>query len=107
MNVFCRYYTPKPIFQLALHRGSYECTLTLPPSAAFQRIVGPMCRNSQLAKQHVCVDACKKLHQIGGLDDHLLPAIEEPSINDLVGKTKGSTSGAGRDICTCLVFIMS
>ncbi|XXG48939.1 hypothetical protein AAC387_Pa02g3257 [Persea americana] len=90
-----KYYTPKPIFQFALHGGSYECTLTLPPNAAFQRIVGPMCRNSHLAKQHVCVDACKKLHQMGALDDHLLPSVEEPAENDLVEKSKGSPSGAG------------
>lgn len=103
---FLRYYTPKPIFQFALHGGSYECTLTLPPNAAFQRIVGPMCRNSHLAKQHVCVDACRKLHQMGALDDHLLPSVEEPAENDLVEKSKGSPSGAGRDVYTCLILIM-
>ncbi|CAL5430521.1 unnamed protein product [Camellia sinensis] len=53
-------------------------------------------RNSHLSKQLVCFDACKKLHQMGALNDHLLPFNEEPSINDSTLKSKGSTSSAGK-----------
>ncbi|OVA04235.1 Ribonuclease III domain [Macleaya cordata] len=90
-----KYFTPKPIFQLSLFGGSYECILTLPPNAAFQRIVGPITRNSHLSKQMVCLEACKKLHQLGALDDHLLPCIEEPLENDIIKSTKHYTAGAG------------
>ncbi|KAK9273139.1 hypothetical protein L1049_017946 [Liquidambar formosana] len=90
-----KYFTPKPIFQFSLLEGSYQCKLTLPPNAAFQTIVGPLSRASHLSKQLVCLEACKKLHQMGALDDHLLPLIEEPSENDVIVKRKESTSGAG------------
>lgn len=69
--------------------------MILPPNAAFQTIVGPVSRNSQLAKQLVCLEACKKLHQMGALDDHLLPSIELPSERDIIVKSKESASGAG------------
>ncbi|KAL7196180.1 hypothetical protein ACSBR1_036234 [Camellia fascicularis] len=89
------YFTPKPIFQFVLSGESYQCNLTLPPNAAFQTLVGPPNRNSHLSKQLVCFDACKKLHQMGALNDHLLPFNEEPSVNDSTLKSKGSTSSAG------------
>ncbi|KAF8393640.1 hypothetical protein HHK36_021886 [Tetracentron sinense] len=90
-----KYFIPKPVFQFSLEGGSFECTLTLPPNAAFQTIVGPRNRNSHLSKQLVCLEACKKLHQMGALDDHLLPYFDEPSENDGIGKTNESASGAG------------
>ncbi|XP_057957753.1 endoribonuclease Dicer homolog 3a [Malania oleifera] len=90
-----KYFTPKPNFQVSLLGGLYECQLTLPSSAAFQTIVGPLCKNSHLAKQLACLEACKKLHQLGALDDRLLPAVEEPSENDFIIRSKESSSGAG------------
>ncbi|XP_058069603.1 endoribonuclease Dicer homolog 3a [Magnolia sinica] len=90
-----KYFTPKPKFEFVLYGGSYECTLTLPPNAAFQTIVGPTCRGCHLSRQLVCLDACKKLHQMGALDDHLLPSVEEPSESDLIHKNTESASGAG------------
>ncbi|XP_052209161.1 endoribonuclease Dicer homolog 3a isoform X2 [Diospyros lotus] len=90
-----KYFTPKPIFQFLLLGELYQCKLTLPPNAAFQTIVGSPCGNSHLSKQIVCFDACKKLHKMGALDDHLLPFNEETSENDSVSRRKGSISGAG------------
>ncbi|KAG6599127.1 Endoribonuclease Dicer-like 3a, partial [Cucurbita argyrosperma subsp. sororia] len=90
-----KYFSPKPIFQLSYGEGSYECRLILPPTAAFQTIVGPSTRNSNLSKQLVCLEACKKLHQMGALNDHLLPSIEEISEFDMGLKCNASTSGAG------------
>lgn len=69
--------------------------MILPPNAAFQTIVGPVSQNSHLAKQLVCLEACKKLHQMGALDDHLLPYIELSSEQDISVKSKESASGAG------------
>ena len=90
-----RYYTPKPNFQLSISNGFYECKIILPPNAAFQTIVGPLSSNSQISKQLACLEACKKLHQMGALNDHLQPSIEEPSANDLNINCKESASGAG------------
>lgn len=95
VSVNYRYFSPKPIFQLSYGEGSYECRLTLPPTAAFQTIVGPSTRNSNLSKQLVCLEACKKLHQLGALNDHLLPFIEEISEFDTALKSNVSTSRAG------------
>lgn len=74
--------------------GLYQCKLTLPQNAAFRHLMGPMARSSHLSKQLVCLEACKKLHQMGGLDDHLLPSIKAPSQNDTVVIQKGSSAGA-------------
>ncbi|XP_026440926.1 endoribonuclease Dicer homolog 3a-like [Papaver somniferum] len=90
-----KYFSPKPIFQLSLFGGAYECILILPPNAPFQRLVGPSVINSHLSKQLVCLEACKKLHQMGALDDHLLPCIEEPLENDLIKSNKPYSSAAG------------
>ncbi|XP_056166664.1 endoribonuclease Dicer homolog 3 isoform X3 [Syzygium oleosum] len=89
-----KYFTPKPDFQFLFSGGSCECTLTLPPNAAFQTLVGPLSRNSHLAKQQVCLEACKKLHQMGALDDRLLPCIEQTSEKAATSKGKESSAGA-------------
>lgn len=91
----CRYYTPKPIFKYKSAEEAYECELTLPSNAPFQTIVGPTSRNKNLSKQLVCLEACEKLHQVGALNDHLLPSVEEPSENNLISKKNESLPGAG------------
>lgn len=95
----CRYFTPKPVFEFTLYGGSYQCTLTLPPNAAFQTLVGPVHRNSHMSKQLVCMDACKKLHQLGALDDRLLLVVEEPLEIAHNGKIeeKEIAAGAGKE----------
>ncbi|GMN63272.1 hypothetical protein TIFTF001_032343 [Ficus carica] len=91
-----KYFIPKPSFQISyVGEGSYECKITLPPNAAFQTLVGPLCSSSQLSKQLVCLEACKKLLQIGALDDHLLPSTEKPLERNLTVKSKEAASGAG------------
>ncbi|KAL7588569.1 hypothetical protein Lser_V15G38263 [Lactuca serriola] len=91
-----KFYTPKPDFQFLLVEDSYECKMTLPPNAAFQTITGPRSKTSNLSKQLVCLEACKMLHQIGALNDHLLLNQEDPS-RDITSakKTKEPSSGAG------------
>lgn len=79
--------------------GCYTCKLILPPNAAFQTIVGPSGRNGHLAKHLVCLEACKKLHQLGALNDHLVPFIKEPSEADNIVKNKEPSSGAGIHVC--------
>ncbi|RCV28682.1 hypothetical protein SETIT_5G422300v2 [Setaria italica] len=89
-----KYYTPRPTFQFSQYGDGYECTVTLPSSAMFQLLVGPKARNMQKAKQLVCLDACKRLHQLGALDDHLSPSAEELPL-EILSKTSTCTSGAG------------
>ncbi|GAB2250760.1 hypothetical protein Droror1_Dr00017010 [Drosera rotundifolia] len=88
-----KYYSPKPIFHFLPNAGSYECKLTLPPSAAFLTIMGPLSRSTHLAKQLVSLEACKKLHQMGALDDHLLPCVEKDE--EIKSKAKDNLSAAG------------
>ncbi|GAB4854001.1 helicase [Ancistrocladus abbreviatus] len=90
-----KYYIPKPFFQFLSSGDSYECKLTLPPNAAFQTIIGPLSRNCHLSKQLVCLEACKKLHQMGALDDHLLPCIEAHADTDFNVQTNDLAAGAG------------
>nr|CAB3475177.1 unnamed protein product [Digitaria exilis] len=100
LNQYCdklpkdKYYTPKPKFQCTPYGDGYECTVTLPSSAMFQLLVGPRARNMQKAKQLVCLDACKRLHQLGALDDHLCPSVEELPL-EISSKAGICTSGAG------------
>uniref|UniRef100_A0A0E0JSJ4 Uncharacterized protein n=1 Tax=Oryza punctata TaxID=4537 RepID=A0A0E0JSJ4_ORYPU len=85
-------YSPKPTFEFTHHDGGYVCTLTLPPSAVLQILVGPKARKMHKAKQLVCLDACKKLHELGALDDHLCVSVEDP-VPEIVSKTKGTGIG--------------
>ncbi|THU52369.1 hypothetical protein C4D60_Mb10t03280 [Musa balbisiana] len=90
-----RYFTPKPIFRFTLDGGYYECTITLPPNAAIQTIVGPANQNSHVAKKLACLEACKRLHQSGALNDHLLPCVQEHLDDVKAEKTGESAKGAG------------
>lgn len=90
-----RYFLRKPEFQFSYAGGQCKCSLTLPPNAAFQKIVGPLSRNCHLAKQQVCLEACKKLHQMGALNDQLVPSVEVSPVEDLAPKSRESASGGG------------
>ncbi|KAL4571164.1 hypothetical protein LXL04_017915 [Taraxacum kok-saghyz] len=92
-----KFYTPKPDFKSIKVEGLYECEMTLPPNAAFQTITGPRSKTSHLSKQLVCLEACKKLHKMGALNDHLLLNHEDPSGVDKSSTktTKEPSSGAG------------
>ncbi|PIN18423.1 Ribonuclease III [Handroanthus impetiginosus] len=90
-----KYFVPKPNFEALVEGSLCRCKLILPPNAAFQTMIGPEARNFHFAKQLVCLDACKKLHAMGALNDHLLPFSEETSQNDSSSNAKVLTSGAG------------
>lgn len=73
----------------------YRCKLILPPNAAFHTTIGPVASSFHVSKQLVCLDACKKLHHMGALSDHLLPLIKESSQKDSSINKKTLTSGPG------------
>ena len=49
------------------------CTLYLPNNCPIQTVIAQ--GNIKTLKQAACLEACKKLHQIGALTDNLLPDI--------------------------------
>ncbi|VAH67451.1 unnamed protein product [Triticum turgidum subsp. durum] len=89
-----RYDTTKPLFEFTNHGDGFVCTLTLPSSDMLPPLVGPKARNKKKAKQLVCLDACKQLHQLGVLTDSLCLSVEEPPLES-VNKTDVLTSLAG------------
>ncbi|KAM3353503.1 hypothetical protein ACQJBY_024588 [Aegilops geniculata] len=89
-----KYDTTKPLFEFTNHGDGFVCTLTLPSSDMLPPLVGPKARNKKKAKQLVCLDACKQLHQLGLLTDSLCLSVEEPPLES-VKKTDVLTSLAG------------
>ncbi|XP_057810425.1 endoribonuclease Dicer homolog 3a-like [Salvia miltiorrhiza] len=83
-------FSPKPNFEISTEGNLYRCKMTLPPNASFQTIIGPAARSPNVSKQLVCLDACKKLHLMGALDDRLLPSKQGSAQKDstLKGNTK-------------------
>ncbi|XP_027354883.1 endoribonuclease Dicer homolog 3a [Abrus precatorius] len=90
-----KYSCAKPSFEFLPMEGCYQCKLILPPNAAFQTIIGPSEKDMRSAKHLVCFEACKKLHQMGALNEHLVPFSEDPLEADHITKNKESSSGAG------------
>ncbi|KAJ2441923.1 Dicer-like protein 1, partial [Coemansia sp. RSA 2424] len=68
---------PKPIPVLL-----YRCKVTFPSNAALRQVAGPLMPNKKLAKQLTAFRAAKKLHQLGAIDDNLVP-VSELSADDL------------------------
>ncbi|XBI21034.1 hypothetical protein VPH35_062214 [Triticum aestivum] len=89
-----KYDTTKPLFEFTNHGDGFVCTLMLPSSDMLPPLVGPKARNKKKAKQLVCLDACKQLHQLGVLTDSLCLSVEEPPLES-VNKTDVLTSLAG------------
>eukprot|EP00249_Psilotum_nudum_P030618 c43407_g1_i1 orf=318-632(+) len=59
-----KYYNPRPEFSFKedAETGLYVCVLILPPNGPFSELVATPESNLLLAKQLVCLEACKKLH---------------------------------------------
>ncbi|KAL2653060.1 hypothetical protein R1flu_021188 [Riccia fluitans] len=73
-----KYYMPRPEFILSEEEGrQHICTLRLPPNAAVREVVGLKRDTAALAKQVACLEACKLLHSMGAINDHLLPVTDE------------------------------
>ncbi|PWA60073.1 Argonaute/Dicer protein, PAZ [Artemisia annua] len=95
MYLLYRFYTAKSDFKISMVDDQFQCEMTLPPNAKFQTISGPLCKSSHISKQLVYLEeACKKLHQMGELNDHLFPHNEDPS-ETKSSKNKEAPSGAG------------
>ncbi|KAL0920159.1 hypothetical protein M5K25_009276 [Dendrobium thyrsiflorum] len=72
------YFKPLPRFEI--DEDSNTCTLQLPKSSHLQAVkVEGIC---SMVRQIACLEACKQLHQIGALSDHLIPVIDEATEDD-------------------------
>ncbi|KAL6504014.1 hypothetical protein OROGR_025937 [Orobanche gracilis] len=80
LNFYCsrlpsdRYFKPYPYCSINKEIGT--CTLRLPSSCPVQTI-HVQGNNSKGLKQLACLEACKKLHEVGALTDNLVPDIVE------------------------------
>ena len=66
-----RYFKPVP--RCTIDEVSNTCTLQLPNSCPVQLI--SVRGNRKILKNYACLEACKKLHELGALTDSLVPDI--------------------------------
>lgn len=67
----CSYYRPHP--RCVIDKELEICTLHLPKSCPIQTIT--VHGKTKILKQLACLEACRKLHQVGALTDNLVPDI--------------------------------
>ncbi|MCO5569280.1 hypothetical protein L7F22_022992 [Adiantum nelumboides] len=93
-----RFYRPAPEFvHEKIGDANHVCKLILPPNGPFRELIGTARRSRTLAKQSVCLEACKKLHVLGQLTDHLIPVIdvEKPEEEEVMNLSGKNVAGAG------------
>ncbi|BFI23519.1 endoribonuclease Dicer [Marchantia polymorpha subsp. ruderalis] len=93
-----KYYTPRPEFIFSEEADKMHiCTLKLPPNATIHELVGPKRKTAVLAKQVVCLEACRMLHTLGAITDHLLPVIDDGKVEeeDIMNLKTLKNRGAG------------
>ncbi|GKV45609.1 hypothetical protein SLEP1_g52673 [Rubroshorea leprosula] len=87
LNYYCSrlpsdgYFRPAPRFEINKEMGI--CTLHLPNSCPVKTVYVE--GNIKNLKQKACLEACKKLYEVGALTDHLVPDIvaEEAAVQEL------------------------
>lgn len=78
--------------------GSYHirATVRLPSSSPLQTVTGQLSVTKKLAKASAALEACRQLHGLGVLNDHLLPAgmgsvaNDDEDVDILLGGDKGA-----------------
>jgi hypothetical protein len=99
---------PRPEFVLRSVEGEenlHVCILRLPPNAPFQEVLGSPSTTQIHAKQLACLEACKRLHGVGAVDDYLIPITEAvPEEEETVNSKGKNTTGAGRRIILFCIF---
>lgn len=68
-----RYFHPKPQFFYYDDADGMVCSIILPANAPVHQIVSSPQSSIEAAKKDACLRACKALHEIGALNDYLLP----------------------------------
>eukprot|EP00850_Spirogloea_muscicola_P002335 SM000009S23464 [mRNA] locus=s9:79580:90948:- [translate_table: standard] len=93
-----KYYLSRPHFKLEEEGAMHVCTVRLPMNAPFPLLRGQQRSCKETAKQSVCLEACKRLHQLGALSDHLVPVLdtmEDGEQGHSIGSTKKKTKTSG------------
>lgn len=93
-----KYYLPRPEFVFRTVEGEenlHVCILRLPPNAPFQEVIGSPSIKQIHAKQLACLEACKRLHEVGAVDDYLIPITETVPEEETVNSKGKNTTGAG------------
>ncbi|KAL3318889.1 hypothetical protein Ciccas_002451 [Cichlidogyrus casuarinus] len=74
-------YPLKPMYSYRKDFHSYIAKMLLPPPSTLNTIIqGPACTTMQQAKQAVRVKACRIMHEMGLLNDELLPCNLSPLV---------------------------
>lgn len=55
----------------------FQCEAKLPKQAALRTVVGKEMPSMTLAERSAALEAIKRLYEIGALDDHLLPCLDD------------------------------
>ncbi|KAF5182541.1 Dicer-like protein, partial [Thalictrum thalictroides] len=75
------YFNPKPEFFFFDDNGGVFCRIVLPSNAPIHQVDSPPQSSKQNAKKIACLRACKELHLLGALTDHLLP-VQDDKLNE-------------------------
>ncbi|KAJ9688889.1 hypothetical protein PVL29_014506 [Vitis rotundifolia] len=67
------YFNPKPEFYYFDDSGGTVCQINLPSSAPIHQIVSTPQSSMEAAKKDACLKAIQDLHELGALNDYLLP----------------------------------
>jgi len=67
------------------NKKAYQTSVLIPSASAVRQAIGIPQQNRRFAKAAAALEACKLLHQIGALNDHMRPAIleEEEKVQQL------------------------
>ncbi|KAK9098409.1 hypothetical protein Syun_025454 [Stephania yunnanensis] len=71
------FFNPKPEFFYFDDLGGTVCCIILPSNAPIHEVVSLPQLSKDKAKKYACLEACKKLHSLGALNDHLLPGQDD------------------------------
>ncbi|GJJ70535.1 endoribonuclease Dicer [Entomortierella parvispora] len=93
LNHYCNtltrdeYCTPRPEFEIiSSDDAGFICDLTLPANAPIRLLQSDRTSTKSMAKKSAAYKACELLHQLGALDDNLLPIVfknEEDNIENV------------------------
>nr|DAD45156.1 TPA_asm: hypothetical protein HUJ06_003386 [Nelumbo nucifera] len=89
------YFNPKPEFFYFNDSSGTVCHLILPSNAAIHQVVSMPQPSKEAAKRNVCLKACKELHLVGALTDHLLPGQDGGKAEGLFLTSSGSEISEG------------
>ncbi|KAK9768192.1 Dicer-like protein 1 [Basidiobolus ranarum] len=67
------YCDPLPNFEMTNEGSGFVCRLIMPKNSPIREVTGDFVPSKRLAKQSAALKACIQLHELGALDDRLLP----------------------------------